>query len=291
MNAPRTLRSRLWILIGWMVLLLPPTAASAASLKLSGGLQPGMAVLLHVTDFPAGSRLSGTLDREAFPITPQGEAILALDMERQPQSVQLQVVITPPGGKPEILTRTLPVPKRQYKEERIELPKKKVDLDQPDMSRANQETEAIAATYRLRDGRTGFEKGFRQPASGRFSGVFGSRRILNGQPRKPHNGVDIAAPSGTPVTTIAPGTVVLAGRDYFFTGNTLVIHHGHGVISLYAHLERMQVREGEWLEAGTPIGTIGMTGRATGPHLHWGVLVRGARVDPMALPGIRQKAD
>ncbi|MBF0163611.1 MAG: M23 family metallopeptidase [Magnetococcales bacterium] len=273
------------------LIALVPWPLLASSLELSGDLHPGMAVLLKVRDLPPGARLSGTLDREPFPITPQGVALIALDMERQPAKVTLEVVVTPPKGAPETLTRMLTVPKRSYKEEHIDLPKKKVDLDQPDQARAARETAAISATYRLREGRVGFEKGFRQPASGRFSGVFGSRRVLNGQPRKPHNGVDIAAPKGTPVTTIAPGTVVLAGHDYFFTGNTLVIHHGHGVISLYAHLDRMEVSQGQWVEAGTPIGAIGMTGRATGPHLHWGVLVRGARVDPMALPGIRPAQD
>ncbi|MBF0628304.1 MAG: M23 family metallopeptidase [Magnetococcales bacterium] len=280
---------RSWALgamVVWMV-CGSPVVALAASLELSGSLQPGMAVLLNVKGFAPGSRLTGTLDQESFPITPQGQAIVALDMEKQPKNVTLKVVITPSSGQPETLTRTLEIPKRQYKEEYIDLPKKKVDLDQPDMTRANQETERIAATYRLREGRTGFEKGFRQSASGRFSGVFGSRRILNGQARKPHNGVDVAAPAGTPVITMAPGTVVLAGENFFFTGNTVVVHHGHGVISLYAHLEQMKVREGEWLEAGATLGTVGMTGRATGPHLHWGVLVRGARVDPMGLPGIR----
>ncbi|MEO5345045.1 MAG: M23 family metallopeptidase [Magnetococcus sp. YQC-9] len=266
---------------------MPPWSAFASSLELSGDLQPGMAVLLRVRDFPQGARFSGTLDQEAFPITPQGVALIALDMENQPASVPLKVVVTPPNGAPETLTRTLTIPKRKYKEEHLDLPKKKVDLDQPDMTRAERETAAISATYRLREGRVGFEKGFKMPAAGRFSGVFGSRRILNGQPRKPHNGVDIAAAKGTPVATIAPGSVVLAGRDYFFTGNTLVIHHGHGVISLYAHLDRLDVAQGDWVGAGATIGAIGMTGRATGPHLHWGVLVRGARVDPVSLPGIR----
>ncbi|MBF0192187.1 MAG: peptidoglycan DD-metalloendopeptidase family protein [Magnetococcales bacterium] len=284
----RVLRPRFLLLCALTLwaLLLPPSAV-AATLELSGDLQPGMAVLLTVKGFPQGARLSGSLDRQPFPITPQGQAVVALDMEKQPEQVTLQVVVTPTGAPAETLTRTLTISKRAYKEERIDLPKKKVDLDQPDMTRATRETETIAAALKVREGRIGFERGFRQPVAGRFSGVFGSRRVLNGQPRKRHNGVDIAAAAGTPVTTIAPGTVVLAGRDYFFTGNTLVVHHGHGVVSLYAHLERLQVKEGDWVEAGATLGTVGMTGRATGPHLHWGVLVRGERVDPMGLPGIR----
>lgn len=278
-------RRIIWMQVLWALLLLP-VGGQAATLELSGNLQPGTAILLKVRGAPAGARFVGTLGQENFPITPQGDALIALDMEKQPDALPLKVVITPPSGAAETVTKTLTIPKRKYKEEHLDLPKNKVDLDQPDMSRANQETANITATYALRDGRTGFEQGFRLPAQGRFSGVFGSRRILNGQPRKPHNGVDIAAPQGTPVSTIAPGTVVLTGQDYFFTGNTVIIHHGHGVISLYAHLDSLSVREGEWLPAGRGIGTVGKTGRATGPHLHWGVLVRGARVDPSRLPGI-----
>ncbi|MBF0613702.1 MAG: M23 family metallopeptidase [Magnetococcales bacterium] len=274
-----------------LMIFLVPGPLFCAWLELSGPLQPGTAVQLTVRDFPAGAGLRGTLDQEPFPITPQGVALLALDMEHPPKTISLEVSITPRSGPPETLTKTLTIPKRAYKEEHLKLPPKKVDLNPEDLERANRETAAITATYKLRTGRTGFEQGFRLPAEGRFSGVFGSRRILNGQPKKPHNGMDIAAPVGTPVTTIAPGTVVLAGPDYFFTGNTLIIHHGHGIISLYAHLEQMRVQEGAWLPAGTPIGTIGQTGRATGPHLHWGVLVRGARVDPISLPGIRKERE
>ena len=276
-------------LLALAFILTAPATLSAASLELSGPLEPGTAVLLTVKDFPPGSNIQGKLDGRAFPITwRQGTALIALDMETRPGKVTLEVRITPPKGKRETLRRRLTIAKRKYKEEHVTLPKKKVDLNRPDLSRAKGETAAIRATYDLRNSRTGFEEGFRLPVIGtRFSGVFGSRRVLNGKPRSPHNGVDIAAPKGTPVVTTAPGTVVLTGKDYFFTGNTVVVEHGHGVVSLYSHMDTITVREGEWLEAGKVIGTVGMTGRATGPHLHWGVLVRHARVDPLRLPGIR----
>ncbi|OSM05318.1 M23 family metallopeptidase [Magnetofaba australis] len=269
-------------------LLLTPFSARAAEMILSGELIPGSAVLLQVEGYPDGSKLSGTLAGKSFPFTAEGAAILALDMETKPGPVTLKVNIQRPDGQVETLRERLSVPKRDYKTERIDgLPKKKVELNPADLKRATIETRAIKQTYNSRGGRPGFLLGFQMPVTGRFSGIFGSRRVLNGKPRRPHNGVDIAAPQGTPIVSIAPGEVKLAGDDYFFTGNTVVVHHGHGVTSLYSHMNKILVKPGQWVGAGEQIGEIGMTGRATGPHLHWGVMVRHARVDPLLLPGIR----
>ena len=258
----------------------------AARLALSGSLQKGSAVLLHVEDVPPGSRLKGTLNGVEFPFSAQNSALLALDMEAKPGTITLRVQLDPAKGKRQILTQRMVIPDRKYKEEHITLPKKKVHLSPKDLARANKETTAIRATYTQRRGKVGYSEGFRQPVYGRFSGVFGSRRILNGVARKPHSGVDIAAAKGTAVLATAAGEVVLVGQDYFFTGNTVVLNHGDGVISLYSHMDTINVKKGDWLAAGATIGTVGMTGRATGPHLHWGVLVRRARVDPMLLPGM-----
>lgn len=270
-----------------ILLCLITTPSESATLSFSGSLKPGTAVLLHIEGFIAGSKLQGKLDGRTFPISQEGFALLALDMETKQKKSKLRVQINPPKGKRKILTHTFSVDPRHYKEEHIDLPKKKVDLNPKDLKRANKETKAIRATYTLRSQKIGFEEGFQQPVMGRFSGVFGSRRVLNGKPRRSHNGVDIAAPKGTPVIATAPAKVALVGKDYFFTGNTVVLDHGHGVISLYSHLDTMLVKKNAWIPEGTVIGTIGMTGRATGPHLHWGMLVRHARVDPMLLPGIK----
>ena len=256
-----------------------------AGLSLSAPLAIGTAVWLQVTEVPPGSRLSGTLNGVSFPFTTDHRALLSLDMEAKPGPVVLQVWLDPPQGKQVVLTQAYPVAPRHYQEEQITLSKEKVDLAPKVLARAAEETAAIAATLHRRGGRVGYESGFRQPVEGRFSGVFGSRRVLNGQPRRPHNGVDIAAPQGTPVVATASGTVALVGRDYFFTGNTLVLDHGDGVISLYAHLDSVAVQPGEWVAGGAVIGAVGMTGRATGPHLHWGVRWLEARLDPLLLVG------
>lgn len=261
--------------------------AGATSLEMSAPLEQGTAVFLHVKDFTPGAKLAGELNSKPFPITSDGLALIALDMEAPPGTKTIRVSIEKPDGVTDTVSKQIVVNKRTYKEEHISLPEKKVDIkDKSDEERVRIETEAIKATFKLRDGQVGFADGFKQPVDGRFSGVFGSRRILNGKPKRPHNGVDIAAPKGTPVPTTAPGKVVLVGENYILTGNTVVLHHGHGVISLYAHLDYVTVTLGEWVSAGQPIGRVGTTGRSTGPHLHWGVLVREERVDPMRLPGL-----
>ncbi|MBF0195265.1 MAG: M23 family metallopeptidase [Magnetococcales bacterium] len=277
---------KLFIVFITTLLLINP--AIAASFKLTNKLIPGAAVFLQVSGFPAGSKMSGDINKRTFPINKNGLAMIALDMEHKEGYVTVRVKIAPKNGRKETISRKIWVPAREYKKEYITLPKKKVDLGKRDLSKARKETKAIKATYKLRNGRTGYLEEFRQVLDGRFSGVFGSRRILNGKSKRPHNGVDIAAPKGTPIITTAPGEVALVGKDYFFTGNTIVVHHGDGVVSLYAHMDSMLVEKGEWVPAGTVIGLVGMTGRATGPHLHWGTLVRGARVDPMMMPGIRK---
>jgi murein DD-endopeptidase MepM/ murein hydrolase activator NlpD len=120
---------------------------------------------------------------------------------------------------------------------------------------------------------------FDAPATGRLTARFGLRRFFNNQPRQPHNGLDIAAAQGTPVKAPAAGLVVEIG-DYFFTGNTVFIDHGQGLVSMYCHLSKVNVTPGQQLLPGEKIGEVGMTGRATGPHLHWAISLNNSRIDP-----------
>jgi murein DD-endopeptidase MepM/ murein hydrolase activator NlpD len=120
---------------------------------------------------------------------------------------------------------------------------------------------------------------FHQPTSGSLTASFGMRRVFNGVPKAPHAGLDIRAPQGQVVRAPAAGVVVLMG-DFFFSGNAVFIAHGEGVVSLLCHLSKISVKEGQSLRAGDPIGEVGSTGRATGPHLHWSLSLNNARVNP-----------
>jgi murein DD-endopeptidase MepM/ murein hydrolase activator NlpD len=128
-----------------------------------------------------------------------------------------------------------------------------------------------------------FETGFLQPAQGRISGVFGSQRILNGQPRSPHSGLDIAAPTGTPIVATADGIVSLVHDGMVLTGKTVMIDHGFGLDSVYIHMSDISVEQGQRVRQGDPIGAIGMTGRTNGPHLHFGISWYGAKLDPQTV--------
>jgi len=127
------------------------------------------------------------------------------------------------------------------------------------------------------------KKGFVMPVKGRISGVFGSQRILNGEPRAPHSGLDIAAPRGTPAHSPADGIARLVVKDTFLMGNVLMIDHGLGVSSIFIHLDSVEVQEGDLVRQGEIVARVGQTGRATGPHLHWGVSVGSTPVDPQRL--------
>ncbi len=178
----------------------------------------------------------------------------------------------------------LTIEARDWKTQRIDgLPGRKVTPEKRDLERIRREGALIAATRKTDSADTLFASGFIRPLEGRISGVFGSQRILNGKPRRPHNGLDIAAPTGTKVKAAADGRVALVHQDMFYTGKTVMLDHGHGVTSVYIHMNDILVGKGQAVVKGTPIGTVGMTGRATGPHLHWGVNWFGTHLDPALL--------
>lgn len=178
----------------------------------------------------------------------------------------------------------LPIAARAWDIQRIEgLPPGKVNPDPEGLKRIQREAALIKAARSQITDLTGFADAFRWPAKGRISGVYGSQRILNGEPRSPHLGLDIAGPTGTAIRAPAAGRVVLAEADLFFTGRTVMIDHGHGIGSIFAHLSASSVTVGQMIAAGQDIGAIGATGRVTGPHLHWGIYWGAVTLDPQPL--------
>ncbi|KTC94106.1 M23 family metallopeptidase [Legionella erythra] len=157
---------------------------------------------------------------------------------------------------------------------------RKVDPYEEDRTRINQEAKEMAALFAGFTAVNPFSQAFKAPVHGPVSSLFGLKRVYNKSPQAPHSGLDIAAPENAPVRASAKGKVI-AVKDYFFTGNTVIIDHGLGVYSLYAHLKDVQAKEGQLLNQGEIIGTIGKTGRATGPHLHWSMIVNQTLVDPL----------
>ncbi len=202
-------------------------------------------------------------------------AVVGIPLEAEPGSLQLDVRME---GEP---LRRLPVlvgPVR-YAEQRLKVAPGKVDLSPEDLARHERErlrSAGIIATWSAVDPAS---LRMMQPVPGRRSGSFGLRRVFNEQPRKPHGGMDIAAPTGTPVVAAAAGRVIDTG-DYFFNGNTVWIDHGRGLLTLYCHLSSIAVKPGDTVKAGARIGAVGATGRVTGPHLHWSVMLNRTLVDP-----------
>jgi len=183
-----------------------------------------------------------------------------------------------------VVTRELPVTPREWQLERIEgVPESTVNPPPEIAARIEREQAMVSAARTRDDDRDDYETQFDWPVQGRVSGVYGSQRIYNGTPKSPHSGLDVAAAQGTPVHAPAAGIVTLAEPDLYLTGGTVLLDHGHGVSSNFLHFSRIDVKVGQRVEKGEVLGLVGMTGRATGPHMHWGMNWFGVRVDPQLL--------
>lgn len=201
--------------------------------------------------------------------------------EREAEREHELTVVTDAGERHQY---PLEVASREFDIQRIDgLPPQTVTPDPEIQERVRRENQQIAQARQVRSDMTYFTGPYIWPAEGRISGVYGSQRILNGEPRAPHWGLDIAAPTGTPVYAPVNGVVVLAHPDMFMSGGTLIVDHGHGVFSNFLHLHRILVDVGDYIEQGDPIAEIGATGRATGPHLDWRMNWEAMRVDPQLL--------
>ena len=163
------------------------------------------------------------------------------------------------------------------------VPPRKVTPSDSDLAAIELERKVVRASLKGVKDNTAWLSGFIMPIEGRISGEFGGQRIMNNVPKNPHQGMDIAAKEGTPIKASADGEIVLAYPDLFYSGNVVVIDHGFGLQTIYAHMKDMSVKVGQKVSQGDVIGTVGMTGRATGPHLHWGASLRNIRFNPQSL--------
>ncbi|MES2497798.1 MAG: M23 family metallopeptidase [Pseudomonadota bacterium] len=254
-----------------------PRIVEGADFHLSGAIEQGG---LATGILPAGTR---TLSFDGQPIgfAADGRFLIAFDRDAGPLA-RIEAVLT--DGT--VLRRSLTVTPHSWKIESLPTLARGTTPTAAFLARRKIELDQIVAA-RARDTRSeGWRQRFVWPATGRISGVFGSQRIYAGEPGAYHSGVDVARPTGTPVVAPADGVVILAAASPFsLEGNLLMIDHGMGMNSAFLHLSRIDVTVGQAVKQGQALGAIGMTGRATGPHLHWAVKWRDARIDPAPLAG------
>ena len=273
---PSCPRALLLIAAGLVATTPALTASPLTGLTLDQPLRQGQLVVGHTEP---GARVS--VDQRNLRIDGQGRFVfgVARDQARVSLCVRLP-------AEAKARCAGLPVAAREYAIERVDgLPQSTVTPDPAEQARIAREAALITRAREVDSARSDFATPFAWPARGRISGVYGSQRVLNGEPKSPHMGLDIAAPSGSAISAPLPGVVTLVHPDMLLTGRTVVIDHGHGVSTVYIHMSRIDVGEGQRLAQGDPIGAIGMTGRASGPHLHWGLNWFEVKLDPrLSLP-------
>ena len=251
-----------------------PAFPASAGFTLEGDFRQGGMIRGRVS--PAG--LAVTMDGNPVATRADGRFVIGFGRDH-PASCVLRA-----EGAQVRIDRTLEIAARTYETQHIRgLPERMVTPAAADLERIRDDQARVRAARGHRSLLEGFWEEFRWPVLGIVTGVYGSARVLNGVPRSPHYGIDIAAPRGTPVVAPAAGRVVLAHPDMYYTGATVVLDHGHGVSSTFLHLEKINVPEGRELEAGEPFATVGSSGRSTGPHLDWRVNWGDVRLDPALL--------
>ena len=260
---------RLTLIVSTSLLSLGSVALEISGTWIQGGL------LIGQTD--PQNRI--VFQQRPVKTTAEGVFVLGLGRDAKP-SVQLSEIL--PSGERKL--HQFAVEQRSYREQRIDgVPKRTVQVPESELPRIRQEVKMTKAARQTDSPRQDFLQRFRWPVKGIITGVYGSRRVYNGEPRRPHYGIDIAAPQGTSVVAPASGKVTLVHNDMYFSGGTLILDHGHGVSSTFIHLHKSLVKEGDIVEQGQVIAQVGSTGRSTGPHLDWRINWFEQRLDPQLL--------
>ena len=277
--------------------LAAPSAGDATKIELSSKL-PAQGSLLRVTVKPdtpttsvqgewGGHRVSfwqDARDKNVF------HAFLGVDIDQKSGEQKLEVTISPASGEAAKSLVTVDVRTGHYAVEKLTVAPQFVEPPAAEAERIKREGERMRAIYAERTSEKYWNGTFRFPLDGpRRGGNFGKRRVLNGEPRAAHSGLDVPAPTGTPVHAAAAGRVALADSLYF-SGNSIVIDHGLGLYTFYCHLSEIKVKEGDEVAEGALIGLVGATGRVTGPHLHWGLIVNESKVNPLQILPVERKA-
>ena len=261
-------------LLFWTVGVHAETVINGATLLRGGAVEGGLMIARTAPD----NRV--TLDDAAIPVAPDGLFIVGFHRD---SDLPVTIGITKTDGTSQLTVLT--PQQRSYQIQRIDgLQKNMVTPPENVIARIKSDQAAVAAARQTPAAAGDFWRGIDWPVTGRISGVFGSQRILNGQPRQPHYGIDIAVPKGTPVRAPASGLVTLV-KDLYFSGWTVIINHGLGLNSTFLHLDSTAISVGDTVQRGSIIGTVGSTGRSTGPHLDWRLDWQGRRIDASLAAG------
>jgi hypothetical protein len=251
-----------------------PTVVEGASVRLEGRFTQGGLILGMA---PPGAGIM--LGERPVPVAADGRFVIGFGRDHGPEA---SLSVTLPDGQSESLA--LAIVRRDYAIQRIDgLPQAQVTPPPELLVRIRADNALIAEARGFETPETWFADGFAWPVIGPISGVYGSQRILNGEPRRPHYGVDMAAPTGTIVAAPAAGIVRLAEDDLYFTGGTVVLDHGYGVTSAFLHMSEVLAVPGQFVAQGDAIGRVGATGRVTGAHLDWRINWGATRIDPQLL--------
>ena len=261
-------------LLFWTVGAHAETVINGATLLRGGAVEGGLMIARTAPD----NRV--TLDDATIPVAPDGLFIVGFHRD---SDLPVTIGITKTDGTSQLTVLT--PQQRSYQIQRIDgLQKNMVTPPENVIARIKSDQAAVAAARQTPAAAGDFWRGIDWPVTGRISGVFGSQRILNGQPRQPHYGIDIAVPKGTPVRAPASGLVTLV-KDLYFSGWTIIINHGLGLNSTFLHLDSTAISVGDTVQRGSIIGTVGSTGRSTGPHLDWRLDWQGRRIDASLAAG------
>lgn len=292
-------RRALAISLLWLALLLFPGLAQSQirkvcgegiTLKLNSGIaSQGSLIVGEVAGTGALPAITAEWDGRAIPVWSEGKnpatlhALLGVDLEKAPGHYEWEISWEDADGKANTCSAEVAVHAGKFPIERLTVEKQFVQPDPEQQKRAEEDQKKMRAIYDTLTPEPLWKGKFQLPLKNvTTGGNFGRRRILNGEARSPHAGVDFPAPAGTPVFAAQAGKVALA-EELYYSGNTVVIDHGYGIYTLYAHLSEIGVHVGDLVEVSTEIGKVGATGRVTGPHLHWGLTVEHARVNAMAI--------
>ena len=296
--SPLRLQGCLWSIVLAFVWIGPGDGEAAGEERMAGQVEiswspkePKQGEVLHVwVNAPAGVSVEGgEMLTKAIVFSSsrarpgRWDALFGIDMGQKPGAYEVHIrVAAADGSRDRDRSAPIRIAPRAFGEERLTLPDAKVHLSPADLERVKKERVRIASLWSTVTPERLWDGPFLVPVEGRPGSPFGLKRWINGERRSPHTGIDIKAPEGSPVLASNSGRVVLVG-DFFFSGRAVFLDHGQGVYTMYFHLSKINVVEGQQVARGQVLGLVGMTGRATGPHLHWGVRLGGSRVDPTSL--------